>query len=105
MNTGCYSQTGKRNPITSCYVRRDILHPIRKQRNIARGAFHAFRHALGTVLMQAGANACAVQPQLGHADLRMLRYEHVHPQDQRSAVRARRKSFCGVLRRTPKLNP
>lgn len=74
-------------PITSCYVRRDILHPIRERLYIPRGAFHAFRHGLGTALMRSGANARVVQEQLGHADLRMLaRYAHVVPQDQRDAV-------------------
>jgi integrase len=77
----------KGKPITSCYVRRDILHPVRERLAIPRGAFHAFRHGLGTALMQAGANARVVQQQLGHADLRMLtRYAHVVPQDQRAAV-------------------
>lgn len=77
----------KGQPITSCYVRRDILHPIRERLSIPRGAFHAFRHGLGTALMQSGANARVVQQQLGHADLRMLeRYAHVVPQDQRDAV-------------------
>jgi integrase len=77
----------KGKPITSCYVRRDILHPIRERLGIPRGAFHAFRHGLGTALMQEGTNARVVQQQLGHADLRMLaRYAHVVPQDQRAAV-------------------
>jgi len=77
----------KGQPITSCYVRRDILHPIRERLGIARGGFHAFRHGLGTALMQGGANARVVQQQLGHADLRMLaRYAHVVSQDQRAAV-------------------
>ena len=77
----------KGRPITSCYVRRDILHPIRERLSIPRGGFHAFRHGLGTALMQSGANARVVQQQLGHADLRMLtRYAHVVPQDQREAV-------------------
>jgi len=77
----------KGQPITSCYVRRDILHPIRERLGIPRGAFHAFRHGLGTALMQAGANTRVVQQQLGHADLRMLaRYAHVVPQDKRDAV-------------------
>ena len=74
-------------PITSCYVRRDIMHPIRERLGIARGGFHAFRHGLGTALMQQGASARVVQKQLGHADLRMLaRYAHVVPEDQRTAV-------------------
>ena len=42
----------KGQPITSCYVRRDILHPIRERLGIPRGAFHAFRHGLGTALMR-----------------------------------------------------
>jgi integrase len=84
---GLLFANAKGQPITSCYVRRDILHPIRERLGIARGGFHAFRHGLGTVLMQAGANARVVQQQLGHADLRMLaRYAHVVPQDQRAAV-------------------
>jgi site-specific recombinase XerD len=77
----------KGQPITSCYVRRDILHPIREKLEIPRGGFHAFRHGLGTALMQAGANARVVQQQLGYADLRMLaRYAHVVSQDQGAPV-------------------
>jgi integrase len=77
----------KGKPITSCYVRRDIMHPIRERLGIPRGGFHAFRHGLGTALMQNGASARVVQQQLGHSDLRMLsRYAHVVPQDQRTAV-------------------
>jgi integrase len=54
---------------------------------LRRGGFHAFRHGLGTALMQAAANPRVVQAQLGHADLRMLqRYAHVVSADQRSAV-------------------
>ncbi len=84
---GLLFANAKGQPITSCYVRRDILHTIRERLGIPRGAFHAFRHGLGTALMQAGANARVVQQQLGHADLRMLaRYAHVVPQDQRAAV-------------------
>ena len=68
-------------------MRRDILHPIRERLGIPRGGFHAFRHGLGTALMQEGASARVVQQQLGHSDLRMLaRYVHVVPQDQRAAV-------------------
>jgi integrase len=84
---GLLFANAKGQPITSCYVRRDILHPIRERLGIPRGGFHAFRHGLGTALMQAGASARVVQQQLGHADLRMLaRYAHVVPQDQRAAV-------------------
>ncbi len=84
---GLLFANAKGKPITSCYVRRDILHPIRERLEIPRGAFNAFRHGLGTALMQAGANARVVQQQLGHADLRMLaRYAHVVLQDQRAAV-------------------
>jgi len=83
---GLLFANAKGQPITSCYVRRDILHPIRERLGIAR-CFHAFRHGLGTALMQEGASARVVQQQLGHADLRMLaRYAHVVPQDQRTAV-------------------
>ncbi|MCU1305155.1 MAG: integrase [Candidatus Sulfotelmatobacter sp.] len=84
---GLLFANAKGQPITSCYVRRDILHPVRESLGIPRGAFHAFRHGLGTALMQAGANPRVVQNQLGHSDLRMLqRYAHVVPQDQRDAV-------------------
>jgi integrase len=84
---GLLFANAKGQPITSCYVRRDILHPIRERLGIPRGGFHAFRHGLGTALMQAGASARVVQQQLGHSDLRMLaRYAHVVPQDQRTAV-------------------
>ena len=84
---GLLFANAKGHPITSCYVRRDIMHPIRERLGIARGGFHAFRHGLGTALMQHGASARVVQQQLGHADLRMLsRYAHVVPQDQRAAV-------------------
>jgi integrase len=65
---GLLFANAKGQPITSCYVRRDILHPIRKRLGIPRGGFHAFRHGLGTALMQAGASARVVQQQLGHAD-------------------------------------
>jgi integrase len=84
---GLLFANAKGQPITSCYVRRDIMHPIRERLGIARGGFHAFRHGLGTALMQEGASARVVQQQLGHSDLRMLsRYAHVVPQDQRIAV-------------------
>ena len=84
---GVLFANAKGQPITSCYVRRDILHPIRERLGIPRGAFHVFRHGLGTVLMQEGANARVVQQQLGHADLRMLaRYVRVVPQDHRAAI-------------------
>jgi integrase len=84
---GLLFANAKGQPITSCYVRRDILHPIRERLGIPRGGFHAFRHGLGTALMQEGASARVVQQQLGHSDLRMLaRYVHVVPQDQRAAV-------------------
>jgi integrase len=84
---GLLFANAKGQPITSCYVRRDIMHPIREHLGIPRGGFHAFRHGLGTALMQAGANARVVQQQLGHSDLRMLaRYAYVVPQDQRTAV-------------------
>jgi integrase len=84
---GLLFANAKGQPITSCYVRRDIMHPIRERLGIVRGGFHAFRHGLGTALMQAGASARVVQQQLGHSDLRMLaRYAHVVPQDQRAAV-------------------
>lgn len=103
---GLLFANAKGQPITSCYVRRDILHPIRERLGIPRGAIHGFRHGLGTALMQAGANARVVQQQLGHADLRMLtRYAHVVPQDQRAAVeRTQRTCFCGVLWRTRMLS-
>jgi integrase len=84
---GLLFANAKGQPITSCYVRRDILHPIRERLGIPRGGFHAFRHGLGTALMQEGASPRVVQQQLGHSDLRMLeRYAHVVPQDQRAAV-------------------
>jgi len=84
---GLLFANAKGRPITSCYVRRDILHPIRERLGIARGGFHAFRHGLGTALMRAGTNPRVVQEQLGHADLSMLqRYAHVVPEDQRRAV-------------------
>jgi integrase len=84
---GLLFANAKGQPITSCYVRRDIMHPIREKLGIPRGGFHAFRHGLGTALMQQGASARVVQQQLGHADLRMLaRYAHVVPEDQRTAV-------------------
>jgi len=84
---GLLFANAKGKPITSCYVRRDIMHPIRERLGIPRGGFHAFRHGLGTALMREGANPRVVQAQLGHADLHMLqRYAHVVSSDQRSAV-------------------
>ncbi len=83
---GLLFANAKGRPITSCYVRRDILYPIRERLGIARGGFHAFRHGLGTELMRVSTKPRVVQEQLGHADLRMLqRYAHVVP-DRRSAV-------------------
>lgn len=63
---GLLFANAKGKPITSCYVRRDIMHPIRARLGIPRGGFHAFRHGLGTALMRAGANPRVVQEQLGH---------------------------------------
>jgi hypothetical protein len=63
--------------ITSCFVRRDIMHPIRER--LGAGRFPCLPAWVR--------NARVVQQQLGHADLRMLqRYAHVVPQDQRNAV-------------------
>ncbi len=84
---GLLFANAKGQPITSCYVRRDILHPIRERLGIPRGAFHAFRHGNATEMLRQGVNVRVVQQQLGHADLRMMpRYAHVVPQDQREAV-------------------
>jgi integrase len=84
---GLLFANAKGQPITSCYVRRDILHPIRERLGIPRGAFHAFRHGNATEMIRQGVNVRVVQQQLGHADLRMMpRYAHVVPQDQREAV-------------------
>jgi integrase len=44
-------------PITSCYVRRDILRPIREKLGIPRETLHCFRHGLRAALMQSGTNA------------------------------------------------
>jgi site-specific recombinase XerD len=80
--------SAKGQPITSCYLRRDILHPIRERLGIPRGEFDAFRHGLGTELMRVGANPPVVQEQFGHADLKMLqRYALVVPRrNRRNAV-------------------
>ena len=48
------------------------MHPIRERLGILRGGFDAFRHGLGTALMQAGSDARVCAATLGHADLRML---------------------------------
>jgi integrase len=91
---GLLFANAKGQPITSCYVRRDILHPIRERLGIVRGGFHAFRHGLGTELMREGTNPRVVQEQLGHSDLRMLqRYAHVVSEDQRAAVERTTQTF------------
>jgi integrase len=91
---GLLFANAKGQPITSCYVRRDVMHPIRERLGIPRGGFHAFRHGLGTALMREGANPRVVQAQLGHADLRMLqRYAHVVSEDQRAAVERTTQTF------------
>ena len=68
----------KGQPITSCYVRRDVLHPIRERLGIARGAFHAFRHGHATAMFSSGANPKVVQDGMGHAHITTtMRYGHV----------------------------
>ena len=104
---GLLFANAKGKPITSCYVRRDIMHPIRERLGIPRGGFHAFRHGLGTALMRDGANPRVVQAQLGHADLRMLSTLRARSHaDQRSAVERTTEIFlrrsaanCQVLSR------
>jgi integrase len=77
----------KGQPITSCYVRRDVLHPIRERLNIPRGAFHAFRHGHATTMFSSGANPKVVQDGMGHAHISTtMRYTHVVSEDRRQAV-------------------
>lgn len=84
---GLLFANAKGDPITSCYVRRDILHPIRERLGIPRGAFHAFRHGVATAMFSAGANPKVVQDQLGHAHIQTtMRYTHTVSEDQRAAV-------------------
>lgn len=73
--------------ITSCYVRRDILHPIREKLGIPRGAFHAFRHGHATAMFSSGANPKVVQDGMGHAHITTtMRYTHAVSNDRRQAV-------------------
>jgi len=77
----------KGQPITSCYVRRDVLHPIRERLNIPHGAFHAFRHGHATTMFSSGANPKVVQDGMGHAHISTtMRYTHVVSEDRRQAV-------------------
>lgn len=85
---GLLFANAKGQPITSCYVRRDVLHPLRENLGIPRGAFHAFRHGVATAMFSlGGANAKVVQDQLGHAHIQTtMRYTHSISDDQRRAV-------------------
>jgi integrase len=78
----------KGQPITACYVRRDILHPIRERLEIPRGGFHAFRHGNATAMFsEGGASPKVVQDQLGHAHIQTtMRYTHSVSEDHRRAV-------------------
>ena len=77
----------KGKPITSCYVRRDVLHPIRESLGIPRGAFHAFRHGHATAMFSSGANPKVVQDGVGHAHITTtMRYTHAVSKDRREAV-------------------
>jgi len=84
---GLLFANAKGQPITSCYVRRDILHPIREKLGIPRGAFHAFRHAHATTMFSSGANPKVVQDNMGHAHIQTtMRYTHAVSEDRRNAV-------------------
>jgi integrase len=84
---GLLFANAKGQPITSCYVRRDVLHPIRERLGIPRGAFHAFRHGHATVMFSAGANPKVVQDGMGHAHITTtMRYTHAVSNDRREAV-------------------
>lgn len=74
--------------ITSCYVRRDILHPLREKLGIAPGAFHAFRHGHATAMFEeGGASPKVVQSNMGHANIQTtMRYTHLVSAEQREAV-------------------
>jgi len=77
----------KGEPITSCYVRRDVLHPIRERLGIPRGAFHAFRHGHATTMFSSGANPKVVQDNMGHAHIATtMGYTHAVSSDRREAV-------------------
>lgn len=99
---GLLFANAKGAPITSCYVRRDILHPIREKLGIPRGGFHAFRHGVATAMFSAGANPKVVQDQLGHAHIQTtMRYTHSVSEDQRAAVERTAAVFVGTTQPTP----
>jgi integrase len=69
------------------YVCRKIVHPIRERLGIPRGAFHAFRHDHATTMFSEGCpNPNDVKDNMGHADIRTMRYTHAIPNDRREAV-------------------
>lgn len=75
-------------PITSCYVRRDVLHPLRKRLGIPTGAFHALRHGHATAMFDSGmASPAVVKASMGHAHISTtMGYTHVVSDEQRKAV-------------------
>ena len=78
----------KGQPITSCHVRRDILHPIREKLGIPRGAFHAFRHGHATAMFEDGnASPAVVKASMGHAHLATtMNYTHLVSAEHRAAI-------------------
>lgn len=78
----------KGKPITSCHVRKDVLHPIRERLGIARGAFHAFRHGHATAMFEQGdASPIVVKNSMGHAHIQTtMGYTHLVSPEHRAAV-------------------
>jgi integrase len=85
----------KGGPIGAQYVRRKVLHPIREQLGIPRGAFHAFRHGHATAMFSEGdANPKVVMDNMGHSDIKTtMRYTHAVPADRRDAVERATQAF------------
>lgn len=82
-------------PVTSCYIRRDVLHPVRKRLGIARGGFHALRHGHATAMFESGgASPAVVKASMGHAHISTtMGYTHVVSNDHREAVERAMSAF------------
>lgn len=78
----------KGKPITSCHIRKDVLHPIRERLGIPRGAFHAFRHGNVTALFEYGnASPAVVKANSGHAHISTtMSYTHLVSSEHRAAI-------------------
>ncbi len=91
------SRSGRPVDINSWRSRR--LAPLLKQLGIPHAGFHAFRHALASVLVAEGANPKVAQKQLGHSNIQTTLdlYSHIIGDEQRKAVSRAAESFMPTL--------